>query len=71
MYLYLPEDINSVCLYQNPWKLIVLIGKLFTKYMYALYIFNNFFRRWWYRQHWSCHLTLSVLNLHKDFMLQG
>ena len=42
MYLHLPEDINSVCLYTNPWKLRLLIGKLFTKNMYALYISNIF-----------------------------
>ena len=43
MYLHLPENINSVCLYTNPWKLSLLIGKLFTKNMrlYALYVSNN------------------------------
>ena len=67
MYLYLPEYINSVCLYTNPWKLILLICKLFTKNMYALYISNHFFIPWWYRQHWSCHLTSEYFNLLIEF----
>ena len=46
MYLHLPKDINSVCLYTNTWKLRLLIGKLLTKNVCNIHVDFQYFLFW-------------------------